>query len=281
MPEPVIIIGAARSGTKFLRDLLAAGSSVAAVPYDVNYVWRYGAGDAPDDVLHPDDLTPARKRFIRRTLPSLAKAKPGDVLVEKTVSNTLRVPFVAAVFPNARFVHLIRDGRDVAESAMRQWETPPQMGALFQKLRGMPLANIGYVAWFGVNFLRGLLWGRKGGNVWGPRFPGIEDVASEQGLAAVCAQQWTHSVAAARRDLAALPPERVFEIRYDDLIADETALRRLVNGLELPDAEGILAAWRARVRPSPPAQWSELPDADRAAFEAIMGPQLQATGYSG
>src|SRR4051812_20775701 len=40
--QPVIVIGAARSGTKLLRDSLATHADVARVPYDVNYVWRFG-----------------------------------------------------------------------------------------------------------------------------------------------------------------------------------------------------------------------------------------------
>lgn len=281
MAEPIIIIGAARSGTKFLRDVLGAANGVAAVPYDVNYVWRYGAEDVPHDVLDPSTLTEQRKAFIRKTLPSLAKARKGDILIEKTVSNTLRLPFVHEVYPNARYVHLIRDGRDVAESAMRQWEAPPDWSALFTKLRGMPLANLGYVMWFVRNFIAGRASGRKGGNVWGPRFPGIEDIAEQEGLASVCAQQWTESVMHARRDLAAMPDAkgRVFEIRYDDLVRDETALRGLCKELDLPDAEKVLAEWWSRVRPTPQGQWTRLSKADQETFDDIMGPALVLLGY--
>lgn len=281
MAEPIIIVGAARSGTKFLRDVLGAAEGVSFVPYDVNYVWRYGAEDVSHDVLDPTTLTDVRKEFIRKTLPSLAKARKGDVLIEKTVSNTLRLPFVHEVFPNARYVHLIRDGRDVAESAMRQWEAPPNWSALFTKLRGMPLANIGYVFWFARNFIAGRAAGRNGGNVWGPRFPGIEEIEERDGLAAVCAQQWVESVAAAHRDLMAMPRAqgRVFEIRYDDLIRDESALRTLTKQLDLPDAETIMAEWWSRVRPPAEAQWSRLSNVDQETFKRVMGPTLTAMGY--
>ena len=40
--EPIVLIGAARSGTKILRDALATALGVPQVPYDVGYVWRYG-----------------------------------------------------------------------------------------------------------------------------------------------------------------------------------------------------------------------------------------------
>ena len=276
---PVIVIGAARSGTKILRDILASGPGSAAVPYDVNYVWRYGAEGAPDDMLDPGDLTPRRRDFIRKTLPRLAGAGRGEVMVEKTVSNTLRVPFVDAVFPNARYVHLIRDGRDVTESAMRQWQAPPDWSALWTKLRGMPLSNLGYVAWFAGNMVKGFTSGRGGGKVWGPRFAGIEEVAEAEGLAAVCARQWVASVTAARTDLAALPNARVHEIRYEDMVANPALLGDLARDLGLPDPEGIARTARARLKPGHGAAWQDLPADSRTTILDILTPTLTDLGY--
>jgi hypothetical protein len=36
------------------------------------------------------------------------------MIVEKSPRNALRVPFLRAVFPEAKFIHVLRDGRDVA-----------------------------------------------------------------------------------------------------------------------------------------------------------------------
>lgn len=280
-PRPIILIGAARSGTKFLRDILASGAGTAAVPYDVNYVWRYGAEKAEDDVLDPRALTQERKAFIRKTLRSLAKGDPDGVLIEKTVASTLRVPFVDAVFPEARYVHLIRDGRDVAESAMRQWRAPPEWPALFGKVREIPLANLSYVAWFGTNFVAGLLAGRKGGKVWGPRFPGIDELAKMARLSEVCARQWLESVNRARQDLARLPgaEERVFSIRYEDLIRDETALAELLDRLALQDSESILSTLSSKLRPSESGRWRTLPEADLQVFNRLLTSTLRELGY--
>jgi hypothetical protein len=279
-PAPVIVIGAARSGTKFLRDILASGAGVAAVPYDVNYVWRFGAESALDDCLDPLQMTDRQRRFIRKTLPALAHMKPGEVLVEKTVSNTLRVPYVEAALPQARYVHLIRDGRDVTESAIRLWQAPPSWGALFDKLRSMPLANLGYAAWFFWNFSTGLLSGRKGGKVWGPRYRGIDADVQSLSLTQVCAHQWRATVEQARADLRNIPPDRVFEIRYEDLVADDRALRGLITFLGLPDPEATLAAWKARVERSSSVKWHKMPAQQQTEMLAIIGPLLSELGYA-
>ena len=110
------------------------------------------------------------------------------------MSNTLRVPFVSSVFPEARFVHLIRDGREVTESAMRQWSAPPDWRNLVTKLRDLRSLNPGYALWFAHNAALGAISGRKGGKVWGPRYPGIESDAQTKPLVELCALQWQYSV---------------------------------------------------------------------------------------
>ena len=284
MTSPIVILGAARSGTKFLRDLLATSPGAKAVPYDVNYVWRYQAEAATDDLLSPEDLSIAKRDFILSTVRSLAGIAEGDqetAMIEKTVSNTLRVPFVASIMPNAHFVHLVRDGREVTESAMRMWQAPPDFGALWTKLRGIPLSNLGYVFWFAGNFAKGLVSGRGGGKVWGPRYPGIETDATALPLSAVCARQWLHCVTAARRDLALLPPEQVHEIRYEDLIRDPQTLQWLVERLGLPGGAQIIQTYKSRLRAGKPGAWREkMAEADQAAMQQEIGPALDRLGYT-
>ena len=277
--SPIILIGAARSGTKFLRDLLKTSEHIKAVPYDVNYIWRYGQSDFPHDRLEPATATPAIKKFIHKTLPKLAGQEKHDVLLEKTVSNSLRVPFIEAIYPNARYVHLLRDGRDVTESAMRLWTAPPNWNALFVKLRTLPLSNIGYVFWFAKNFISGLGSNRQGGKIWGPRFPGVEDMAETASLAEVCAEQWKTSVEYASQDLQHIEADRVFEIRYEDLIGNEQALRDLAGFLQLTDVETLIGAWEANLRPTAPNQWKKLSSENQAAMMKILTPTLREKGY--
>jgi hypothetical protein len=276
---PIILIGAARSGTKFLRDVLKTAKGHAAVPYDVNYVWRYGFEDAPDDVLNPSLLTKKQIQFIRSSLRSLAKADREDVLIEKTVSNTLRVPFVEKVFPNARYVHLIRDGRDVTESAMRLWQAPPDWKMLFRKLLGIPFSNLGYVFWFAGNFLKGLRSGQQGGQIWGPRFKGAREAVDSMALSEVCATQWLKSVEMATLDLADIPAERVFEIRYEDLVKDETALIKLLGELQIDDSKTVLGTLIEK-RKRRTGRWADVPKETKDKILAVINSTLNDKGYS-
>jgi hypothetical protein len=280
---PVFIIGAARSGTKFFRGVLEGSARFRVIPYDVNYVWRTGNERHPDDALPPEALTPAIARYIRRTLPRLAGLRaPGDgVLVEKTVSNTLRVDFVRAVYPEGRFVHLVRDGRAVAESALRMWREPPQRGYLLRKLRHFPLANYRYAAWYAGNVLRGRLSGRSGVRVWGPRYPGIDRDLREASLATVCARQWAASVRCASDALERVPEGQRITLRYEDLASGHSGVRRLCEFLSIPDTEAVLERHRSTLQPPQPERWRKgLTPGELEDVLAAAGPELRRLGYA-
>lgn len=279
--SPIILLGAARSGTKFLRDCLAASPGVNAVPFDVNYVWRFGSEKEPDDMLNVNKLTDKTINFVRKTLPSLAKVNSDEFLIEKTVSNTLRLPYVDRIYPKARFVHLIRDGRDVTESAMRQWTEKPDTKALLTKLKSMPLQNLGYVGWYGKNMISGMVGGgRQGGKVWGPRYSGIEEDVKNLSLAEVCAWQWRHCIEKSFKDIESIDPQRIEEIRYEDLIDSPEAIRSLARKLALPDPDACANALIRNLRPNSgvPA-WTKLPKQSKDDLESIVSEPLKKLGY--
>jgi hypothetical protein len=280
--SPLIVISAARSGSKLLRDLLGASPACAVVPFDVNYVWRHGNERAADDALPPEAAGPSQTRYIRRAIPRLAGLRgAGDarIVVEKTVSNSLRVPFVARIFPEARFVYLVRDGRAVAESARRVWHEPPERGYLLAKLRYFPLSDFRYALWYLGNRRRPRAGGGRGA-VWGPRYPGIEADLATLDLLDVCARQWAACNAAARAGLAALPRGRVFELRYEDLVDREDVLVALCGFAGIGDAAPVLEARRRLIRPEHRDRWrAALATEERRRLEETLGPQLRELGY--
>jgi hypothetical protein len=280
MPDsPIFLIGAARSGTKFLRDCLRADPRVAAVPYDINYIWRYGQNGSGDDRLDPTSIDAGSMRRLRQMIARQARWKEGAVLLEKTVSNSLRVPFVEAVFPGARYVHLVRDGRDVALSAMNEWAAPPDYRRLAEKLWRLPLESLPYLVWFSRKSLlaRSKAAGSVG-RVWGPRYPGITDDMARRTLAEVCAIQWQKSVEFARADLGALPADRVFEVRYEALVSDPQVIADLATALNL-DSTAIGRTWKATVRPTPKQALSSAQKASLDQIEGCLRETLQAMGY--
>ncbi len=254
----IILIGAARSGTKFLRSILDASNQVSAIPYDVNYIWRFGNEQLVHDELTAGQLNEKTRAYIHKQLYRISGIGDDDkqVLLEKTVSNSLRVPFVNKVFPNALYIHLIRDGRAVTESAMRMWNAPPELKSIFQKLRKFPLSNIGYIFWFLKNFVVGLTSSRRGGNTWGPRYQGLdEDVRNNLPLVEICAKQWVASITKAAEDLDKIDASRVLTLRYSDLISNDKSIDALLNFANIDDKTLSLEYYRNNVRKGNDDKW--------------------------
>ncbi len=232
----MIILGAARSGTKLLRRLVAASGCYAEIPFDVNYIWRFGNESCRHDVLTPDMLREKTRRFVRTRLEKIAvhaaTASTRSVrqtatnvdpmpFVEKTVSNVLRAPYVKAIYPEAKYIALIRDGRDVAESAARCWREPPEAGYLLAKLRTFPwLQCAPYGAKYALNVARRKLGLDSHLRTWGPRYPGIDDDVRRLSVLEVCARQWALSIEHYERARPLFAAHQLLEVRYEQLVQE-------------------------------------------------------------
>jgi hypothetical protein len=217
--QPLILIGAARSGTKLLRDLIAEHPDVDKVPYDVSYIWRIGNEAVTHDELSAELLTPQIRQRILRRLGAFSSG--ATFLIEKTVENCVRVPYVQAVFPNARYIHLIRDGRDVVESVYREWTRPPDWGYILKKVRTYPLIDaFDYAMSYAGSTLRKVIAQDRTqlSNPWGTRYRGIHEDLVTKDLLEVCTIQWARSVSESLAALERLPTERVLTIRYEDFV---------------------------------------------------------------
>ncbi|MDY7095455.1 MAG: sulfotransferase [Acidobacteriota bacterium] len=291
--QPLVIIGAARSGTNILRDVLTALPGFSTWPCDeINPVWRHGNLTHGDDELQPFLATESVRRSIRRAFARQARrAKPvgggGPVLVEKTCANSLRVEFVHRVLPEARFVFLVRDGRDVAASAEKRWTAEVDLAYSLRKARFVPPLDLPYYAYrFLANRVHRLLSGERRLAVWGPRFAGMEEAAREHTLTELCALQWRHSVERAEEGFETIDPARVFFLRYEDFTADATgSVLALLDhlGFEAPSEEGweeLVGRAAAPVRPSSVGNWRRQLDAEtQGRLAPILGPTLERLGY--
>ena len=139
-PPPFFIVGSARSGTTLLRVMLNAHPAVAVPPesWFITQLWT-----GRDEV----ELEPLLQRLaahqsfrkwdlpieaVRNELPETAMACYADVIAaafrayarthgksswgDKTPRYVESIDLLDRIFPEARFVHLIRDGRNVALS---------------------------------------------------------------------------------------------------------------------------------------------------------------------
>jgi hypothetical protein len=240
----VFVIGSPRSGTTFLA------GAIGAVPgfVDLGEV-------APVKAAVPElaRLAPAEAaRRLRRTL-AIAR-RVGLVAGVRGVEQTPEMAYLADVaalaYPQARIVHIIRDGRDVACSLLeRGWLRAGRGGA---DDAGLP-------------------YGHE------PRFwvePGRAAVFREASDAQRAAWAWRRYVSAARAARAG-----VFELRYERLAADPAATAAELGGYLDAPVEPLAAALRA-VHASSVGRWRRDLSAEQLAdVVAEAGDLLRELGY--
>lgn len=248
----VVVLGAARSGTKMLRDAISANAGGFRVPYDINYVWRQGYDPSQSDELTLSDLSPERAKKIRNSVIRLSGIKENGLLaeksfiVEKTVSNTLRVSFVHACLPDALFVHILRNGFDVVASAIEQWNTRPDLRYLLQKIRYFPISEISYAWWFIRNQF---LVDSNAPSIWGPRYSGIEEDLKRLPLHIICARQWAISVSKTLKclkEIEANEDQKIVTVKYEDICSSLGSLEGLCDDLGIA-SNAVPSYWRDNI----------------------------------
>ena len=279
--KPIIIIGAGRSGTNLLRDLLTALPGTTTWPCDeINPIWKHG-NLAKTDALTAAEARPEVRAYIRQAFERRALADGADRVVEKTCANTLRVGFVDAVLPDATYVHLVRDGRDVALSAMKRWRAGIDLGYTLKKARFVPARDLPrYAGRFVGNRVRQLRFGDRRLKVWGPTFEGLETYAETHPLDETCARQWQACVDSADRGLADVPESRRVTVYYENLVQDPRGeLQRVSEWLGLDAAGDHLDELLAQVSPAGVGGWRQAMDRDQhARLAAIAGAPLRRHG---
>lgn len=220
--QPIIIIGAARSGTNMLRDVLTQLPRFGTWSCDeINYIWRHGNPREVTDEFSPELATEEIQSFIRIAFDKLAKKQALSYVVEKTCANSLRVAFVNQVLPNAKFIFIVRDGRDVVASAQKRWVASLDIPYILRKSRFVPSQDIPYYAsqylW---NRVYRLLSREHRLAFWGPRFEGMTKALEQYSLPEVCALQWRRCVKIAEHDLSQIESTRIHQLRYEDFVAN-------------------------------------------------------------
>jgi LPS sulfotransferase NodH len=247
--RPIFIVSPPRSGSTLLFEtlmkapgLVTVGGESHALMESIPAVspvfrdWisnRLTAADA-----NPGAVATLRERF-RAALRDRGGAPPSANpvrMLEKTPKNALRIPFLSAAFPEARFIYLHRDPRPTLASMIEGW-----LSGGFRTYPGLP-------GWTGPDWSFLLT-------------PGWRELAGAP-LGRIVARQWATTTRILLDDLAALPADRWLGVRYEAFVAapqaEVTRLCRAMDvewdrnlGSSLPLARHTLTAphadkWRAR-----------------------------------
>ena len=279
----IIIVGAPRSGTNMLRDVLTSFDGVCTWPCDeINYIWRHGNVRYPSDEIPAHRATPAIKSYIQQRFNNIRKTYGANVVVEKTCANSLRVPFVDAVLPDAKYIFIYRDGIDATGSAKERWTAKLDIPYILEKVRFVPKTDLPYygLRYFWARIYR-LISRDKRLAFWGPALEGMQNILQNHTLNEVCALQWQRCVDNAEKEFSDMPAEKVVRVRYEDFVRQPVAeLSRILGfiGKEV-DPEKIAKAVDGVSPRSLGKGRKALGEQEVANLEALVGETLKRYDY--
>jgi Sulfotransferase family len=248
--EPIVILAAPRSGSSLLLAVLSAHPDLWSLYKESNRIlegpFHPRFRGWASNVLTEDDLDAGSRAWLPRRLfddagnlerlplarfvplrgrgrpwysAGIAMAsrplkRPPIRFVEKSPKNTLRIPFLRALFPDARFIHLTRDPAANIASLFRGWRDPHRHNVY-------PLPD-----GFHLSGYKGTHWCF----VLQPGWRSFDGAS----LIDVCADQWRACNEHCLRDLRAVAADRVLRMRFEDLVAEpSTRLSEIARWADL------------------------------------------------
>ena len=301
--DVVFLIGSPRSGTTLLGEILGLHPAIGSW-YEPSFILDRFFREAPHDRRTAQDATPKVIRFIHHEFKRFKQKRRCTIVVDKSPYNSLKLPFLNEIFSNAKFVHLVRDGRDVVLSMRREWQRrqaiaaggldrwPARVRAVWHSLQRQPLWEHRLQA---LHFLLGgplgvvcpsrwwpyVRWEGKIG--WGPRFPGWQDVINKVTLLEFCALQWRSCVETILTDSTQLHlgEDRLLEVRYEDVLrAPKATLKRLLAFLDLSPPPGWFEQLPHLHRHNMGKWRTALSREERQRIGPILQPWLERLGYA-
>jgi len=265
---PIFIIGCHRSGTSIFYRKLALHPDLAFITRTTRRapnrllmmrlfmllrskekntmpiggeVWnKFGSTD--DQVMTAADVTPEIRVYFERLVKNHLVLFKRERFLNKSPSNSVKIGFLNALFPDAYFIHMVRDGRAVARSISK---------------------------------------GRKShGRFSGAKYPGWQGLL-DRPVVESCGLQWKQTIEYIKGSLKKIPAERVLQVRYEDFISRPIDTMQRVGDLcHLKWTDPLLEQVAEGLR-SRNYKWSEsFSPSEIELLQNLQGDLLTELGYA-
>jgi hypothetical protein len=125
--DPIFLIGCPRSGTSLLYAILQRSPELAGLPGEGHILWE-SLHHPKSHAWESNALGAEHVRKIDRDLAyaAIRAISRGRRFLDKTPKNSLRVLYLAELFPDADFIFLRRRGADNVNSLLQGWRAHPR-----------------------------------------------------------------------------------------------------------------------------------------------------------
>lgn len=297
-PQVLIILGCGRSGTTILGETLGKHPDLANW-YEPYFIWDWHVGVPSNSVRCEADLTDRAQQFVQREFALYARNSGKPWVIDKSPEHCFTIPFVLATFPEAKWIHVVRDGRDVIASLYREWKKREAIANRFD-IKGFAavVQEMLELQPFWRNRLQAILFELKtnlslnpkaylnkskwrGKTGFGARYSGWEREFENLPTYSFNARQWVESEIAIRRHRDLIPPDNLHTVRYENFLRDPQAMvSGMLEFLEVDSAPAermVTEVW-----PANSGSWRKQFDGEML-FEIaeIANPLLKELGYVG
>ena len=271
-----------------LKAMLAGNRDRILYPFDTPRA-RYSAHDIPSILcVALPHLTPDYERLFEELRPVI-RGRPRSSLaeqylflfdwlcerlgrrvwVERSGGSLLFGRRLMGLFPEARVVHIHRDGRDTALSMSHHpaFKAGPALMLRLQRMGvdpygGDPIPDLNPFTLFRF------------------RFVNMKKMMRQEAALEAYGDLWSRMILSSRAYLSSLPPDRFLVLRYEDVL--QNPRQKLRELIEFIDPSLVDDAWfDAAVRiPRPnPSRFSLLDPEARRRLTDVCAPGLEALGY--
>jgi omega-hydroxy-beta-dihydromenaquinone-9 sulfotransferase len=211
--------------------------------------YAYGFPEPCRDLVRTD-VTPRMKKQVRGAFSQMLTPTRNRLLLK--ITGWSRIGFLKEIFDDAKFIHIVRDGRAVASSLLH------------------------------VDFWKGW-YGPQG---WRAGLLSPEDQAAweeyDRSFVALAGIEWRiqmRAMAAARRTL---DPQQFLEVKYEEFCAEPLeACRRVLQFAELPDFPELERRVRAASIKNMSNRWRDnLTPSQQELLDDLLRDDLRQYGYS-
>lgn len=246
--ETAFIIGSPRSGTTILGNILSHHPKIAEW-YEPYYLWeKYFPVDS-NDIWQENKINQKAIKSIHKEFRIFREKAKKPIILDKSPYHAFNIKIINKIFPNAKWIHIIRDGRDVTLSIKKEWirrslivnkrDFRGMFLLAFKMLQRQPFLRykimaiyheIKYISLNPLMYFNKSRW--KGIAAWGPRFKDWEKYLQNYSLIEFNAMQWVKSVYAIRNFWPMLPEKNKIEISYENLLQfPEETLKKILDTL--------------------------------------------------
>lgn len=246
--NPVFIVGSPRSGTSIFNKMIAECDDVANLSEAI-FIWSPSDRNPDcDHVKTAEDATPEEALRIRSGFGFYQFIRRKRVFVNKCPRSSVRLAFIKRLFPEARYIHVYRDGRAVVASIINIIER--------EKFRQqIPLGA----------FCKPANW---------------RDYM-DMNVVERHSHQWNDIMATIREDSASLDKDKWVDVRYEDFCRNpKDTMKEIFDFIDVTPTQGQLERIADMPQPNDMKWLEQFSSEEIDTMNRVMRPQLAAYGYS-